>query len=185
MRLFIALELPQPVKTVLMQHQDRLQAELGPYARSVRWVEASAMHLTLHFLGECSPALVNDLVTILGRHQDHRDAMLRLDALGAFPNLKRPSTLWCGVQGEVPRLAASQAALGDDLQKLSIELDRRSFKPHLTLGRVRRETTPQQLSAIGDALRSQTSQALEWPCGPAILFQSELRPNGPIYTRLS
>lgn len=185
MRLFIALELPQAVKTVLMQHQDRLQTALGRDARSVRWVEAHTMHLTLHFLGEQSPAIVTDLLAILARHQDHSDALLSLGTLGAFPNLKRPTTLWCGVQGDLERLSASQAALGDELRQLGIELERRSFKPHLTLGRVRNEAKAQQLSAISDALRAQASHELQWPCGPAFLYQSELRPQGPIYTRLS
>jgi 2'-5' RNA ligase len=109
MRLFIALELPQAVKTVLIQHQDRLQTALGRDARSVRWVEAHTMHLTLHFLGEQSPAIVTDLLALVARHQDHQDAILSLGALGAFPNLKRPTTLWRAGRSRAPKRQPSRA----------------------------------------------------------------------------
>ena len=185
MRLFIALALPNEVQDLLAAQQDRLREILSSDERAVRWIDTESMHLTLHFLGETEESAVPALLTIVQQHEAVAQLVLTLNRAGAFPNMRRPQTLWCGVEGDVAALGATQQAMGFDLQALGFVLDTRRYSPHLTLGRVRREATSQQVAAIGQAMRELLAPTpYAWECGRPILFQSTLTPQGAVYTRV-
>ncbi len=71
------------------------------------------------------------------------------------------------------------------IESLGLPRETRPFRAHLTLGRVRREATPAQQEQLGAAIRSLPALApLPWQVDRVVLFRSELRPTGPIYTEL-
>lgn len=187
MRLFIALALPAEVRAELAAQQDDLRASLGHDGRAVRWTDVEALHLTLCFLGESDESLVGSILPIVAQSAPAIAPLsLRLERAGAFPNARRPQTLWCGVGGDLHALGAAQRRLAEGLEPLGFAADKRRYAPHLTLGRVRREASSAQVAAIGAALGALASPSpLSWRCGPTILFQSTLTPNGSIYTPLS
>ena len=88
-RLFIAIDLPEKVKDVLMETAVALSRNVPN--RAVRWVTREQMHLTLRFLGDTAvsqlPDLQQELAELVARHQQFQ---LRLRGVGAFPNQKRP-----------------------------------------------------------------------------------------------
>lgn len=186
MRLFVALSLPESTKDALLAQQDALRASLGVAERAVRWVAAPAMHLTLAFLGEVAERAVPIVADCVQQHRNDAAAIsLHLKQVGAFPSLRRPQTLWCGVGGEVAALVSAQGRVARDLAPLGYTPDSRLFSPHLTLGRVRREATPEQRTGIGQAIRDLALvPAHPWTCGPIMLFHSTLTPHGPVYTAL-
>ncbi|MFZ5754497.1 MAG: 2'-5' RNA ligase family protein [Bacillota bacterium] len=53
-RAFWAFELPEPVVEAVTQ----LQTELARIFPHLRWVNSANLHLTLHFLGDIHPSLV-------------------------------------------------------------------------------------------------------------------------------
>src|SRR5437773_12556042 len=56
MRVFVAVEIPEPIRADL----PRLQASLSEAGmRNAPWVRPSAIHLTLRFCGEISPETVH------------------------------------------------------------------------------------------------------------------------------
>jgi 2'-5' RNA ligase len=189
MRLFIALELPSEVKQALNAAQQRLERS-GQHP--VKWVSPASMHLTLHFLGETEPAQVPALLAALeeacaiGQAAGRPAApLLRLAALGAFPNLRRPSTIWAGVEGALQPLQQLHQALGHALEPLGFVTETRPFRAHLTLGRVRRDATPQQCRALGAALsEAPAPEPVRWPLGEPALFESTLTREGARYTRI-
>lgn len=187
MRLFIAIPLSAEVKAALVAQQEALRHQLGQ-ERGVRWVSAEAMHLTLQFLGEVEPARAEPILAALNQviaRSSNRIA-LHLDSVGAFPNLRRPQTLWCGVGGALAALGALQRELSDVLQPLGFLPEQRPFSPHLTLGRVRRETTPAQQAAIGNAVRALAPpEPVGWIAEPPALFESTLTREGATYTRIT
>jgi RNA 2',3'-cyclic 3'-phosphodiesterase len=182
-RLFIAAELPAYIKAALVAMQNRLRQGNPP----VTWVAPEAMHLTLRFLGETSierlPGLGAALKTALAQHPAIR---LGLSCAGSFPNDRRPSVVWAGVGGEIAALARAQAAIEAAVSDLDFKPETRPFRAHLTLGRMRREAKPDQQQRFGDAIRSLTpTPALEWTVERIVLFRSELRREGPIYTEIA
>ncbi len=181
-RLFIAAELPPNIKAELVDTQARLRRANLP----VSWVAPGAMHLTLRFLGDTSAALIPDLDRAIRAGLAPHSAMnLRLSGAGAFPNDRRPSVVWAGVGGAVATLQRAQAAIEAALGGLGIVPEPKPFRPHLTLGRLRREANPEQQQRFGDAIRSlQPPAPLEWTIERVVLFRSELQRDGPIYTKI-
>jgi 2'-5' RNA ligase len=181
-RLFIAAEVAPAAKAELAAAQQYLRRAEAP----VRWVAPEAMHLTLHFLGEMDATIVARLGAALGAAlAGHMPVELRLDGAGAFPNLRRPSVVWAGVGGDTAALGRIQAALGAALETLGLPREKRPFRAHLTLGRARRESTPAQLDRLGAAIRALPPlDPAAWDVDRIVLFRSELRPTGPVYSEV-
>src|SRR6185295_12177693 len=92
---------------------------------------------------------------------------------------------WMGIGGATAALEAAVTGLEAALAPLGIPPEARPFRAHLTLGRVRREATPAQQERLGEAIRALPPPApLAWPLDRVVLFRSELRGTGPIYTEL-
>lgn len=190
MRLFIALELPAPVRTELTTIQRRLQ-RTGQHP--VKWVPPDSIHLTLQFLGDVEPERVAELLTALYNAQQTDTAGrvagggdLRLANVGAFPTLRRPQVVWVGVGGDTSALHRLQQRVVNAMQPLGFEPENRPFRAHLTLGRTRREASGAAYRQLGDAIAALPApQAIRWPMGQPVLFQSTLSRQGAQYTRLT
>lgn len=182
-RLFIALELPAPVRLALAEAQDLLRRANLP----VRWSLPEQMHLTLQFLGDTDPAQVPAIAAALGQAAGASPPLrLRLAGLGAFPNTRQPSVVWAGVAGDVPALEGLAAGLGRELAGLGIAQERRPFRAHLTLGRARREAVPPEIARIGAALATIPGPTqVEWQAEALALFRSQLSREGARYTTLA
>jgi RNA 2',3'-cyclic 3'-phosphodiesterase len=181
-RLFIAAELPQQVKQALAGAQAHLRRGGPP----VKWVAADAMHLTLRFLGETDVEMVPQLGAALLQALGGRPAIvLHLTGAGAFPNLRRPNVVWVGIGGATAALTQAHAAVEAALATLELPREERPFRAHLTLGRVRRDATPAQQERLGAAIQALPPFApTPWSIDRVVLFRSELRSEGPIYTAL-
>jgi RNA 2',3'-cyclic 3'-phosphodiesterase len=181
-RLFIAVEISPEAKAELATAQSRLKRGDFP----VKWVAPAAMHLTLHFLGETEVARLPQLGAALSVALNGQSGMLlRLDGAGAFPNLRRPSVVWAGVGGAIAALERTQAAAGAALESLGLPRETRPFRAHLTLGRARREAALAQLERLGAAIRALPPLApVSWDVERVVLFRSELRPTGPVYSEI-
>ncbi len=182
MRLFVAIELPEAVKAALVAAQDPLRRGGPP----VKWVAPAAMHLTLLFLGETDPARLAAVgAAMRAALAGARPLRLRLGAAGAFPDARRPSTLWVDVGGDLAALGQIHSALAAALAPLGFPREQRAFRAHLTLGRVRREATPAEQSRLGTALVALPAPPqLSWQADHIVLFQSDLLREGPRYTAL-
>lgn len=127
-RLFVAVWLPPDVVS-------HLEAHLAPVRRqfpALRWVPPDRWHVTLTFLGAVDPERVGVLDARLARAA-HRTPQHRthLAHAGRFDQ----RVLWLGVAGErdvMRRLAERTAAAA---RRAGLEVEARSFRPHLTLAR--------------------------------------------------
>ncbi len=127
-RLFVALDLPEPVC-------DRLAA-LGGGVPNARWVPAENMHLTLRFIGEVENGLAQDIDTALAKlHASGFD--IELDGVGFFGKPSAARALWAGVRRSEPLLRL-QAKVETALWDAGVPVEERKFAPHVTLARMRR-----------------------------------------------
>jgi len=190
-RAFVALDLPGEVKAALSDTSHRLSAQLGSYARAVRWTKPEAIHLTLQFLGDVPVGMQQLLKEAIARGcKGQRAAEVSLDGLGVFPNPKRPRVLWVGIEGDeasMNALNSLQAALSNELSALGFKPDK-GFRPHLTLGRVREQATDAEIEGIGRCVAMSTDHPLvkcRFTLDEVNLMKSELRPTGSLYTPLA
>jgi 2'-5' RNA ligase len=177
-RAFVAVEINERVRREVAE----AQALLGKTRAHVSWVPAANIHLSLDFLGDIYP----DTADLVAAAMDDTAAVARpfrleVAGIGTFGSRRSPRVVWAGIR-ECRGLMEFQARLHGLLQELGLGLDNRSFKPHLTLGRVRsargRSELLSALEEIGDRSFG-TADA-----GEAVLMQSRLKPEGAEYTAL-
>lgn len=185
MRAFIALNLPDSLKKTLIDFSKPLVAQFPP--RSIRWVRPASIHLTLKFLGEIDPAGLPDLQqSLTAVTADTAPFTLQLGALGMFPNAAQPRVIWVGLDGDQAAVIALQQRVEAACAELGHPPEKRGFNPHLTLGRVRQEANRTQRRQIGTAVEQLSPPPpQQWAANELTLFQSELRPEGAVYTPLA
>ena len=106
----------------------------------------------------------------------------RIQGLGVFPGISRPRVLWAGLTGETDRIAECQQRLDTHLAASGLPKEKRPFRGHLTLGRVKgRIPADRLLQAIK---RLSTCESEPVAVDRIVLFQSELKPTGAVYTSL-
>jgi RNA 2',3'-cyclic 3'-phosphodiesterase len=181
MRLFVALEIPEPVRREVRRRVAGLRERL-PRAR---WVDSDVLHLTLLFLGEVAPERVAELAGRLGQAFAAQPALpLRLAGGGTFPAGRPARVAWIGVAGP-PELAPLQAAVvraAREVLELR-EAGERPFQPHVTLARC---PSPWPRGAA-----EKFAAAFPGEIGPpfvadrGVLVESRLSPRGPRYRHLA
>ena len=177
MRVFVALDVPEAVRTALSELSSRLK-EICP---SARWVRLEGVHITLKFIGELSAEKFEQVRQSLAELPELAPIPVRFAGLGFFPSARRPRVFWAGVEAG-PQLAALAAAIEMRLAPLGIPPEQRSFQPHLTLARFESPNRTQALTAAVEALGAPefgTDVFREFH-----LYQSVLKRSGAEYTRL-
>ena len=178
-RSFIAIDLPEETRKAL----EDIQKELKQCGAGVRWVKPSSIHLTLKFLGNIHPAQVEDIALAVAEEvRDEPPITLGATGLGAFPSRRKPRVIWIGMEGEVQRFTRIQARVENALEPLGFVREKRPFRPHLTIGRVKDR---RRLQSLIDAMATlDMPQFDSFDVTEIILYKSDLRPTGAIYTKL-
>ncbi|MBI5033627.1 MAG: RNA 2',3'-cyclic phosphodiesterase [Chloroflexi bacterium] len=184
-RSFIAIELDDAIRRALGDVPAKLKAERA--AKSVRWTAPESIHITLKFLGDVDagrlPALQN---AIAEASKGIPPFALTLRGIGAFPNTRRPNIVWVGAEGQVEIATELAQKIEDACAALGFAREDRLFTPHLTIGRVKRDASPNDRRFIGEMIdRAQVGMLGELHVDHVSLMKSELRPTGSVYTRLS
>ena len=178
-RSFIAIEVPGDLQT----RMGELQQELKKFEPDIRWVRPGNIHLTLKFLGTVPQEILERVaLAVSPAVQQGEPFDLRLYGLGGFPSSRNPRVIWVGIDQGWEPTSSLQEAIEKKTAALSFPSERRPFKPHLTIGRVR------SLKGRGElALAIEERQEVEigvFQAKEIILFQSKLTPAGAIYTKL-
>lgn len=178
MRLFVALDVPEIVRTAVAG----LAAKLRRTCEHARWVRVEGAHVTLKFIGETPAEKTEKIKTALATVPVPSALKINFCGIGFFPNERRPSVLWAGVEAS-PELNALAAAVENSLEPLGIAREQRQFSPHLTLARFK---SSEKL----DSLRAAIAAAGPFDFGRALadefhLYQSILKPGGAEYNRLA
>ncbi len=170
-RAFVALELGE----TLHEAMGELQARLRPHLGKVHLVRPEGIHLTLRFLGSTTPQQRDAMRPILAAAASAcPPAEVPVSGLGTFPERGSPRVLWLGLEVP-PEIDELQTACERAALRAGFEKEDRPFKAHLTLGRWRdRAARPELPAADLGTTRLDT----------LVLFKSELRPGGAIYTPL-
>ncbi len=180
MRLFLAINFPD----ALRQAMHAAAAPLREAAPDVGWTGADRLHLTVKFLGEQAPELVEPLAREVGRAAARFGALpVSLGRVGAFPNFRRPRVVWIGVDGE-GKLELLHHEVEVACQALGFEPEGRPFRPHVTLGRVRGAAHPSLGAALAAAARAVRFRA-DAEVESVDVMRSEPAPGGSRYTRLA
>ncbi|OQC48171.1 MAG: 2',5' RNA ligase family [Candidatus Marinimicrobia bacterium ADurb.Bin030] len=180
-RAFLAIEPPENILQEISRLQEKLKREISG---RLSWTRPQGQHLTLKFFGDISREDINNISAAVQKRIVAEQKMnLKIEKLGVFPDAKRPRVLWCGITGDVERLINLQIKLDGDFAALGFPAEDRSFKAHLTLARIK---DPRDITGMSDALKKYNSfKAGEFTSDKLFLLQSNLSPQGAVYTKLA
>ncbi|MBU0698426.1 MAG: RNA 2',3'-cyclic phosphodiesterase [Proteobacteria bacterium] len=178
-RTFIAIELPENI----IDSIQRVQEGMRSYGFNVRWVRPQNVHLTLKFLGDINAAETEKVGrAIFESTKGFAPLVLAAKGLGTFPSIKRSRVIWIGVAGQFNELIGLQKTLDEKLAAIGFTEEKRAFKGHLTLGRAKGSIDPKQLlEAMKEFAGFETEPFV---ANKVVLFKSELRPAGAVYSKL-
>ena len=182
MRLFLALELPDPWLREAARTLDALTAALGDDADVLRPVALDRMHVTVRFLGEVDEERVPVLDAALREVVPPVGVDLELTAAGTFGSAARTSVVWLGLGGDLDALRALAGRIESAVEAAGLPPERRELRPHVTLARVRRQASAPQRRAIAVAVAAlDAPPAHAHRAGEVVLVRSHLGSGQPRY----
>lgn len=178
MRLFIASPLTEKIEETLTE----LIFDLKQKGGRIKWVNPKNIHLTLKFLGDTDEKLVEPIKKAIEETAlRHNKIESTINSVGVFPNLNRPRVIWAGLSEGFEELKSLARDTENEMARLGFEKERRPFKSHLTLGRVKDGSGLQELTG---AIKNYEFMPQKMTFDRIILFKSTLTRSGPIYDRL-
>lgn len=182
-RLFVACEVPDDVKETIGEVILNLREKSGS---AVRWIKPEGVHVTLKFLGEVPTRKLPAVkLAIQEAVVGHSPFELEFSTIGTFGGREGLRIMWVGIAGDVLRLEALVRAVNAALAVVGFEPERRPFRPHLTLGRVKDEISTRQRAEIEVAVGKTEVPPASWRTAQVSLMRSRLGPGGASYEVLA
>jgi len=178
-RTFVAFKLPANIISAIRQVQDEIIA----YRFKAKWVHPAKIHLTLKFLGDTRTEAIGNIGEAIQRSAKACPPIgLCAKGIGVFPGINRARVVWVGIKGEIDLLRKLQESLQNELSPIGFAREKRSFKGHLTLGRLKKRPDPKILMKAIEELGGFESDP--FTADRIILFRSDLKPEGAVYSEL-
>jgi RNA 2',3'-cyclic 3'-phosphodiesterase len=178
-RLFLAINLTPQVRREVAA----ATAALRQAAPQASWVDEPLLHLTLKFLGEQSDDRLDEIQAAAARVAGrHRELVMTLGGIGAFPNFRRARVVWMGIAQEA-RLELLHHDIEVEYETLGVEVEGRPFRPHLTLGRLKHALTDDEVKALARVAR-ETDYRTDFIVRSIDVMRSDLTATGSVYTTL-
>jgi 2'-5' RNA ligase len=178
MRTFVAVNLSISTVRAIAEVQGELRSELKRSDAKIRWVPPANMHQTIKFLGDVDVELTEGIAAAL-RKVAADIAPFRVEAvgLGAFPSPSKPRVIWVGIKDTGEGLLRLAKATEAALSELGFPKEKRPFRAHVTLGRVKRGRCDLAEQAARLAEKSFGVTTVE----EVVLYESKLHRSGAEY----
>lgn len=175
-RIFIALNLPENIREEIQGISNKLAQKY----EGIKWTDKECYHITLHFLGNLNLDKTDQvkmaLQSLAGRFSDLEFV---LENIGAFPGLTRARIIFLACrQTNGNFIIKLQQLIGEKMIALNINVDERSWQPHITLGRVKYGTMN---IPVNLAVKTKSNFVVS----SFDLMESRLEPSGPIYSLIA
>ena len=149
----------------------------------LRWVRPESVHLTLKFLGEVSTDAIPAIRQSLRQAAKGAPTFsVAVRGLGCFPNVTHPRVLWMGLDDPQRELLQLQQRIESTLAPLGLSMERRLFRPHLTLARARGMRVGGDFGAFLSRYKNRIFGC--FVVSHIHLMQSDLRAQGAVHTCL-
>jgi len=167
MRVFIAIDLPEEIKNKIFSIYKDVKGVQG------KFVERENLHITLKFLGELQPNIVEDVKNILDNVKYEKFA-IRVKGIGMFGS----RVLWIGVSKGFENIVKLHNIIDEELYKIKFPKDY-DFHPHITILRIKNIVSKKDFDHFIEKYKD--FEFGEFEVKEFKLKQSILRPEGPIY----
>jgi 2'-5' RNA ligase len=180
-RTFIALEIDDQAKNNIIEIQDKIKK-----TESLKgsWVKKDNLHLTLKFLGDTKTKHIEIIKNNISKCFNEVVAInCNLVNIGTFPNDKSPRVLWVGMESGESEIVRLADKLEEALFKIGFKKEKRDFKTHITICRPRQILNHQIFKSTLEEINKEFKPQ-DYSINKITFFESELIPEGPIYSPL-
>lgn len=154
-----------------------------------RWILPENYHFTLKFLGDVESRMLPSLHEAAGSAAAAtRPFRLTMGGIGGFPDLERPRVIYYGIDEGFDGLKDLAGRIEDECEKAGFEREKKRFRAHLTLARVKQLADESVLRALRDFPSLDRNGPFE---GTAVLdachfvlMSSRLTPSGAVYEEI-
>ncbi|OGU67496.1 MAG: 2'-5' RNA ligase [Ignavibacteria bacterium RBG_16_36_9] len=171
-RLFVALKIPDVVKSEIFNHCYAAAETPSGYL----WEAKNTVHLTLKFIGEVKEELLQQIIDELEFVKNYSAFDCTISRFGFFFRDNRAKILWCNLETDDSIISLVEE-LNNRLEKYDIEIEKRKFKGHLTLLRIKERVTEDFIKKI----KEYKFDPIEFNTYQIALIQSVLKPSGSEY----
>lgn len=178
-RVFFAIDLPQDVKESIGRYICALKKK--SHNQSIRWSRLENLHITLQFLADVNSEHIPTLIeSVKARIEGAlKRATLSFGELHLFPTSYRPRVIVLDVAPQA-ELAVISHVIGEGIKAVHYEIDRRPFRAHLTLGRIKNPKSV-NLDFLSEVDLPDVGGV---DVNEVVLFRSEPQADGSRYTAL-
>lgn len=183
LRTFLSYDIDEP--SILSKVSD-FQRDLSETGADLKLVRPEILHFTIRFLGEINEQDKEKIVHALDGHVTTFEVEVRFKGIGTFPSEKRISVIWIGSDENSAKKLEEQAKFINTMLEQEIPIlpkenvDR--FNPHVTIARMKTGRNKDQLTRYLQDHRDEDFGSAK--ITKLSLKQSDLTPDGPIYTDL-
>lgn len=171
-RVFVGVAPPPEVRSGL-EHVLRDHGPLpGRAIPPINW------HLTMRFIGPMELVAYERMLAELDTAELGGSFTVRLAGLGAFPNPRRATVLWVGMDRGEEQLTRLAEAVEEAVTAAGVDPEERPFRPHLTIARIRPPANVSRLVEEVDGV------SIRWLVDHLTVYQSHLGAGGARYEEL-
>ncbi len=183
MRTFIAVDLSKPAR----KEVKALIEDLKEKHWKAKWVKTGKLHLTLVFIGNIKKPRLPELKQAVNKGIKNLSPFkISLKGLGVFPDFDWPKVLWLGLKGDLHSLAKMQKNIAKELHEKDFQFDKRPFRPHITIGRVKRARAAhkREIGRQVKALREMDLSA-EIFVNKVYIYKSKTLTSGSVHSKIA
>lgn len=182
MRVFIAIEIDKVIKNDLAALQKDMIGKVDIKKGDAKWVDPEDMHLTLKFLGEIKDQQLVEVCKITEQvAASHECFDIEIGGVGSFGG-QSARVIWVGAGQDNENLLKLQDDLETQLAFAGWPEENRKFEGHLTLCRIKNFNAGIKLAQLAKEYKNYSLDVVQ--VDSVCIFQSELTPQGPVYTLL-
>ena len=148
----------------------------------ISWVDPIRYHITIRFIGRTEGPDIPKISIALQRYiAVPKKQTIGLEELGIFGSKKNPRVIWLATNG-MPFFENIKNETELVLKSCNLSLEEQQFRPHLTLGRVRRTEDPERFHRIIKNMKDRFREHIL--LDRLVFYRSEHGSTGPVYTPL-
>ncbi|MDE7107604.1 MAG: RNA 2',3'-cyclic phosphodiesterase [Clostridiales bacterium] len=171
MRVFIALNIPDKMRDNL----ERSASQFKDLATGGSFTKKDNYHVTLHFLGNVEQS---NLIYVQSAMDKVKNLPAPRLAISQFAVL-RASDIVCARFNKNANLTALHDALADNLEKMGFTVERRAYRPHVTMIRKYAFSLP-----FSEVTKNVTVYNKPFDAPEVVLYESVFKDNGVTYNPL-
>jgi 2'-5' RNA ligase len=172
-RLFVAAHIPDDLKEQIIS----IRTSIYKGSENIKWERKEKFHFTLKFLGDVEESRNEEIANALsGALGNQKKIRCEFDKFGFFYKNRVPKILWLGLKHN-EKLMMLAEKVDNCLSDIGFSREKRKFKPHLTILRIRGNENFSELMKFKDVNLSE----LTFFCDSVSLIKSVLKPESSVY----